>query len=97
MLTKAEWKAKEKELEKLKAERDALKVKTTEVSKRIHILSVDIAAYKKRVEAPTKIRTDTIVYQMFGKQLKDLTPDEYRIYYNARQRINRAIRKEDLK
>jgi hypothetical protein len=94
MLTQAEWQARENELEALKAERKALKARNAEISKRIQVLSIDIAAYKKRQENPTPIRTDTFAYQMFGKQLKDLTQDECRIYYAARQRINRAKRKE---
>lgn len=97
MLTPAEWKAKEKELERLITKREALKSETAEVSKRIHILSVDIRAYKKRTNSPKPVRTNTFAYQMFGKQLKDLTHDEYKIYYNARQRINREKRKGNVK
>ncbi len=97
MLTQAEWKTKEKELEKLKIKREALKAECEGISKQIHILSCDIRAHKKRMENPQPTRTNTFAYQMFGKQLKDLTHDEYKIYYNARQRINRAKRKENTK
>ena len=104
MLTQAEWKAKEKEVAKLEAEREELNAKICElkakrdmVTKEIHTLTVRIRAYKKRVENPKPINTNTFAYQMFGKRLKDLTPDEYRIYYNARQRINRIKRKENAK
>lgn len=102
MLTQVEWKAREKEVAKLEADREALNAKICElkaerdkVSERIHTLSVHIRAYKKRVENPKPINTNTFAYQMFGKRLKDLTPNEYRIYYNARQRINRIKRKEN--
>ena len=84
MKTQDQWKAMEDELAELKELR-------TEISKRIHSLSVSIAQHKKN--PPDK--TNTIAYQMFGKRLRDLTTEEYRIYYNARQRINRAKRKEN--
>lgn len=32
---------------------------------------------------------------MFGKTLKELTEEEYREYYNTRQRANRQKRKEN--
>ena len=96
MLTPEQWQARENELKALKAERKALKARNAEISKRIQVLSIDIWAYKKRQENPTPIRTDTFAYQMFGKQLKDLTPDECRAYYAARQKMNRAKRKEQI-
>ena len=97
MLTPSQWKARKKELENLKAKRDLLRAELEETSRQIHILSASITSYQKRAENPRPIKTDTFAYQMFGKRLKDLTEDEYRIYYNARQRINRAKRKEKLK
>ena len=87
MKTQEQWKAMEDELAELKELR-------TEISKRIHSLSVSIAQHKKCEKNPPD-KTSTIAYQMFGKRLKDLTTEEYRIYYNARQRINRAKRKEN--
>lgn len=87
MKTQDQWKAMEDELAELKELR-------TEISKRIHSLSVSIAQHKKCLQNPPD-KTDTIAYQMFGKRLRDLTMEEYRIYYNARQRINRAKRKEN--
>ena len=86
MKTQAEWLEMEQELAELKELRDA-------ISKRIHELSVGIRQHKKYMQSPPD-KTGTIAYQMFGKRLKDLTAEEYRIYYNARKRINRAKRKE---
>lgn len=72
-----------KELENLKKDRE-------KISKEIHSLSVKINQHENR----KGINTDTEVYKMFGKPLKDLTKEEYKIYYNARQRINRQKRKK---
>lgn len=81
MKTQAEWDAMKEELEELKELR-------AEISERIHVLNVRIAHHRKTMANPPD-KTNTIAYQMFGKRLKDLTPDEYRIYYNARQRARR--------
>ena len=88
MKTPEEWKA-------LEQERDELKALRNEMSKRIHLLSMRIAQHKNHVKnnAPNKI--NTIAYKMFGKQLKDLTPDECRQYYSARQRAKRERRKQN--
>ena len=80
------WKAREKELKALEAQRK-------ELSARIHLLKCDIRQHKQTVKNPPD-KTNTIAWQMFGKRLKDLTPEEYRIYYNACQRKRRAQRKQ---
>ena len=92
------WKAKEKKLEELTAQRKAIEEQLKklteqkkELSKQIHSLQVELNNHKKY--APKGIKTDTEVYKMFGKSLNELTKEEYRIYYNARQRINRRKRK----
>lgn len=88
MKTQEQWKEREQELEELVELRTA-------ISSRIHELKVRIAQHKKQMATPPD-KTDTIAYQMFGKRLRDLTTEEYRIYYNARQRINRQNRKQGV-
>jgi hypothetical protein len=73
-----------------------LKRQREELSKRIHNLQVRLNNHNK-LNKEHKTRTDTEVYQMFGKSLKELSQEEYRIYYNARQKINRQKRKERKK
>jgi len=68
-----------------------------EISKRKHVLKIEINAQEKRQEERKKnpkVNTNTEAYKMFGKPLKELTKEEYRVYYNARQKINRQKRKE---
>ena len=78
------WEAKEKKLEELIEQKK-------EIAKQIHLLKVELNNHKNYM--PKGIRTDTEVYKMFGKPLNELTKEEYRIYYNARQKINRQKRK----
>ena len=88
MKTEQEWKVKEQELNELVKQRRS-------ISKRIHELRVHIAQHKKKVENPPD-KTNTLAYQMFGKRYRDLTAEEHKIYYSARQRINRANRKQGI-
>lgn len=97
MYTPAEWKAKENELEMLKAKREALRAETAEISRCISILSANIAHYKKRMETTNQAKTESFVHQMFGKSIKDLTPNERRRYYSARQTAINEKRKENAK
>lgn len=106
MLNKEQWKERENELEELIKQREELsnqieelskqrteKIKQREkTSKKIHRLQIYIRQHEAHKER--KIQTDTEVYRMFGKPLKELTKEEYKVYYNARQRINRQKRKE---
>ena len=80
------WEAKKEELAALEKQRE-------EISKRIHLLKVEIRQHEKR-HSKHKVNTNTEVYKMFGKPLKDLTEEERKIYYNARQQINRQKRKQ---
>lgn len=100
MHTEADWKALDAERNALLRKRDAvnaqlkaLKAERDELSKQIHSLSVRCRQHTKYQRKPP--HTDTLVYTMFGKQLKDLTKEEYRIYYNACQRKKRARRKQE--
>ena len=80
-----EWELRQQELEELVQLR-------TEISERIHRLQQVIRQHQKAIQAPPD-KTNTFAFQMFGKQCKDLTAEEHKIYYNARQRENRAKRK----
>lgn len=107
-LTANEWKLKEETLKELELQRAELNGRIAELadrmkdldrqkkelSKKIHIEQVKLNQHKKHQEGH-KINTETEVYKMFNKQLKDLTKEEYKQYYNARQRINRQKRKEN--
>lgn len=86
MKTPEQWKVMEQEVEELEELRAV-------ISNRIHLLKVKLAQHKKTTQNSTA-GMNSIAYQMFGKRLKDLTPDEYRQYYNARQRENRAKRRK---
>lgn len=86
MCTKTDWKALETELEALKAQRK-------ELSERIHLLSTSLRQHKQTMKNPPD-KTNTLAWKMFGKRMKDLTPDEYRKYYNTLQRKSRERRKQ---
>lgn len=90
MLNNEQWKAREKELAELEKQRRELKEQIKEISKKIHILKVDMNQHNKLHKEQ---RTNSAVYEMFGKPLKELTKEEYKVYYNARQKINRQKRK----
>ena len=86
MYPETDWKAREAELEALKAQRK-------ELSERIHVLSIEIRQHKQTMKNPPD-KTNTLAWKMFGKRMKDLTPDEYRKYYNVLQRKSRERRKQ---
>lgn len=88
MLTHDEWLDRKNELESLKKKRK-------EISHKISLLRIAIAQHEKAMNNPPN-KTNTFAYQMFGKRLKDLTPEEYKAYYNERQRINRAKKKAKI-
>jgi hypothetical protein len=107
MVSANEWKTREENLKNLELQRAELdgrikelaeRIKDMEaqkkkLSKQIHLEQVKINQHKRKTEEH-KINTNTEVYKMFGKPLKDLTKEEYKKYYNTRQKINRQRRKE---
>ena len=95
MLNDRQWKAKEKELLKLQKQLKELDIKRKEIADKIHLLKVGINQHNKKHKERV-VKTDTEVYKMFGKPLRELTKEEYKVYYNARQRINRVKRKERM-
>ena len=76
------WKALEKELNGLRTQRDNL-------SKKIHLMSVELNQHKKCLRN-RKIDTNSLSYKMFGKILRELTPDELREYNRIMQKNRRA-------
>lgn len=94
MLNNEQWKAKEQEILELTKQLWELDEQRKEVARKIHIIKIGLNQHSKYERKP--IHTDTEVYKMFGKPLKELTKEEYKIYYNARQKINRQKRKEKI-
>lgn len=92
MLNNEQWETKEKEIAELKKQLNELDKQRKEITKKIHTLKVDINQHNK-LHKEQKVQTNTEVYKMFGKPLKELTKEEYKVYYNARQKINRQKRK----
>lgn len=93
MLNNEQWKAKEKEIAELEKQLKELDEQRKAIAKKIHTIKVSLNQHNKS-HKKQKVQTDTEVYKMFGKPLKELTKEEYKKYYNARQRINRQKRKE---
>ena len=93
MKTQAEWYALEQELASLRKQREEMWGQIKPISKRITFLEFSLKQHKTKFQN-TKDWTTTFAYQMFGKRLKELTPDELRVYNKMRQR---AIREEKLK
>ena len=87
MKTEQEWQEIEAQVQQLVKQRK-------ELSKTIHALKARICQHKR--SKSKKDHTKTIAWQMFGKRLKDLTAEEYREYYNARQKIARENRKNGI-
>lgn len=96
------WKTMETELQVMRSKRKEMTKEnsTTEqrqaLSKQIHLMSVKInqhnKAAKHRAENPID-RSNTLVYRMFGKSERDLSPDEYREY----NRVQHRLRRQELK
>ena len=94
MLNNEQWKEKEQEILELTRQLWKLDEQRKEIARKIHIIKVGLNQHSKHNEH--NIRTNTEVYKMFGKPLKELTKEEYKVYYNARQKINRQKRKENI-
>ena len=63
------------------------------IAKELNILRVGIRDQEKRQNEP-KINTDTAVYKMYGKQLKDLTKEELNHYQSRKIRAERKAERE---
>lgn len=97
------WKTMETELQVMRSKRKEMTKEnsTTEqrqaLSKQIHLMSVKInqhnKAAKHRAENPID-RSNTLVYRMFGKSERDLSPDEYREYNGVQHRLRRQELKQ---
>ena len=95
MLNREQWEEREKEIAELEKQLKELDERRKATAKKIHNLKVGLNQHNKS-HKEQKVRTDTETYKMFGKPLRELTKEEYREYYNARQRINRQKRKEKV-
>ena len=62
------------------------------LSKQIHLIKVKLNQHRKvlqyREEHPV-VKTNSLVYEMFGKKLRDLTAEEYRKYNNLQHKLRR--------
>lgn len=92
MLNNEQWKEKEQEILELTKQLWELDEQRKEIARKIHIIKVGLNQHNK-LHKEQKVQTNTEVYKMFGKPLKELTKEEYKVYYNARQKINRQKRK----
>lgn len=81
------WEALENELNELRVQRDVL-------SKKIHLMSVELNQHKGCLRN-RKIDTDSLSYKMFGKIRRELSPDELREYNRIMQRNRRAKHKAE--
>lgn len=93
MLNQEQWEAREKEVLELTKQLWELDAQREEIARKIHSIKVGLNQHNKLYKEQ-KVQTNTEVYKMFGKPLKELTKEEYKAYYNSRQRINRQKRKE---
>lgn len=81
MRTEQYWDDLKKECEELKKQRTKLKHEIEDINDRLQII-VTMLNTKKREQG--KSVEQSIAYQMFGKQFKELNPREKREYFNAR-------------
>ena len=81
------WQSLENELIILKNQRD-------ELSRKIHLMSVELRQHKGTL-INRKIDTSSLCYQMYGKRQKDLTPEQLKEYNRIMQRNRRAKKKEN--
>ena len=92
------WVSMEKELQMLLTQKVSMNQQNSNaeqrkaLSKQIHLIKVKLNQHRKvlqyREEHPI-VKTDSIVYKMFGKKLKDLTTEEYRKYNNLQHKLRR--------
>lgn len=92
MNNEQKWIEIEAEILNLQRQLEEINKQRKEISKKIHVLKCGLNQHNKK-HREKNTRTDTEVFAMFGKPLKELTKDEYRIYYNTRQKINRQKRR----
>lgn len=81
------WKAREEELAKLIKQKELVDEEKRKLGKKI----VDLQRGLKQHYKLKENEKETEVYKMFGKEsLNDLTDEERKAYYTARQRVCRA-------
>ena len=92
MLNKVQWEARAEELVNLEKQLAKLDEQRKKTAKKIYYLRHSLNQHNKHQNR--QINTSTEVYKMFGKPLKELTKEEYNMYYNERQKIRRQKLKE---
>lgn len=92
MLNKVQWEARAEELVNLEKQLAKLDEQRKKTAKKIYYLRYSLNQHNKHQNR--QINTSTEVYKMFGKPLKELTKEEYNMYYNERQKIRRQKLKE---
>lgn len=91
MHNKQYWQDIANQIQQLQKQIDLLHKDLHTLAKQKHILQNKLNQHKKQQAKPKQDNWQkSIAFEMFGKRLKDLTPTEYKVYFNARQRINRA-------
>ena len=84
------WKAREEELAELIKQKELVDEEKRKLGKKIEDVQRSLKQHYKR----NLKETETEVYKMFGKEsLNDLTDEERKAYYTARQRVCRAKQK----
>lgn len=92
------WEMMESELQTLLIQKANMTKQNSEteqrkdLSKQIHLIKVKLNQHQKvlqyREEHPI-VRTNSLVYEMFGKKLRELTTEEYRKYNNLQHKLRR--------
>lgn len=92
------WKAMESELQTLLIQKANMTKQNSEaeqrkdLSKQIHLIKVKLNQHRKVVqyrEGHPLARTNSLVYKMFGKKLRDLPIEDYRKYINLQHKLRR--------
>lgn len=93
MRTEQYWDDLKKECEELKKQRTKLRYELKDINDRIQVINTMLNA-KEREQG--KSVEQSIAYQMFGKQFKELNAREKREYFNARYNAYKERNKAQL-
>lgn len=83
---KVNWEEVQEELDKLIAERDANGT-NKELARRIHLLQKRLSYH--RIHPRQEVPWNKTPMQVFGKHIKDMTPDELRLYQTTMYRMRK--------
>ena len=93
MRTEQYWDDLKKECDELKKQRTKLRYELKDINDRIQVINTMLNA-KEREQG--KSVEQSIAYQMFGKQFKELNAREKREYFNARYNAYKERNKTQL-